>query len=265
MLNNVECALRYRWHKDADAVPTFEGWREALRAQMNEAQSSGARIFSTRVITRELGTHPGLTGARATRLREVLVDLGFRRAGDRAEFSVALDAHSVGEWLRSRAAGDPFRWHAMAPAGEARLEDAAKLLRRASTGDPATDPDEDAVGFIRAALGDRTLTREPTCVQVGRLPSAKGRVDAAFVMAQVNPENGWSRITYLGLVPEHRGRGLGGYVHARGVAMLREQGGTRYHGGTSTANAPMLALFRALGAEETSEMEEWRFNTPPAP
>jgi ribosomal protein S18 acetylase RimI-like enzyme len=110
------------------------------------------------------------------------------------------------------------------------------------------------VGFVRACLADTTFASGPEGVQVGSL---EGHADGAFVMTQVRRETLRARITYLGLAPELRRRGLGSVVHARGLAIARAQGATSYQGGTSTENAPMRGLFRALGAREVLALERW--------
>ena len=184
-----------------------------------------------------------------------------QRVSERAEFQLDLD-DTLDARLAAYTATDPLRWEALAPDGPVSFERAAGMLARASVGDPAADPDDDAAEFLRASLADPSLRSEASCVQIGVLTTAQGLVDVAFVMAQVNPTRGWSRITYMGVVPEHRGRGYGASAHRHGLAMLRAQGGTRYHGGTSTENTPMLHLFRALGAPALCAMEEWTLRLP---
>ena len=81
---------------------------------------------------------------------------------------------------------------------------------------------------------------------------------AAFVMAQVAPSDGWSRVTYVGIVPEFRGQGLGKWAHRRGFTVMRAQGGKLYHGGTRSENAPMVRLFEMHGCAEFARMTEWK-------
>ena len=88
-----------------------------------------------------------------------------------------------------------------------------------------------------------------------------GSVDgepAGIVVAQINPRTRWSRISYMGLAPRYRGRGLGRYVHRHGLAMMREQGGELYQGGTVETNRPMVRLFEAHGCRFYRRLEEWR-------
>jgi len=98
-------------------------------------------------------------------------------------------------------------------------------------------------------MADAVLTHAPECIQVS---------DAGIVVAQVNPRTAWSRITYMGVLPAFRGRGLGRWVHRRGFAMLRGQGGVLYHGGTVETNRPMVRLFEAHACRFHRRLEEWR-------
>lgn len=91
------------------------------------------------------------------------------------------------------------------------------------------------------------------CVHMGMLDD----VPVSFVCAQVDLNDGWSRITYMGLVPSHRGRGLGHWVHRHGLTMLKAQGGVLYHGGTRTHNAPMLACFEGQRCRRWQRLSEW--------
>jgi ribosomal protein S18 acetylase RimI-like enzyme len=79
---------------------------------------------------------------------------------------------------------------------------------------------------------------------------------AAFVVAQVRPD-GWSRITYMGVHPDFRGKGLGKWVHRRGFAMMKKLGGKDYFGGTVSTNKNMVKLFQEHGCRGTRVLEEW--------
>ena len=248
-----ERAVQLRWAADVASLPSPAAWREALGAVVADARAAGMRLLEARVVHQESGRDEAVTAARASSTRAALTALGFARDGGRAEFRLPLDGDATVERIEALRAGDPFTWDALAPAGAVAFERAARAMHEASRGDPMSSPDEDAASALREALMEESLTHDPIGVQVGAL----GGVDAAFVMAQVNPATGWSRVTYMGLLPAHRGRRLGAFVHARGLALARAQGGRVYVGGTSVANAPMLALFRALGAEPFRAMERW--------
>ncbi|MGK5088899.1 GNAT family N-acetyltransferase [Bdellovibrionota bacterium FG-2] len=82
---------------------------------------------------------------------------------------------------------------------------------------------------------------------------------AALIIAQIESTTGWSRITYMGIMPEFRGQGLGKWVHRKGFNMMRKQGGTLYHGGTVVSNKGMIRLFQNHGCKEYRRMQEWVF------
>jgi hypothetical protein len=248
-----ERAVQLRWVGDTPSLPSPAAWRDALDAVVADAAGAGMRLLETRVVHRDSGRDEALTAARASSARAALTARGFAPDGGRAEFRLPLDGDATVERIEALRAGDPFTWDALSPAGAVTFERAARAMHEASHGDPMSSPDEDAAAALREALMEESLTHDPAGVQVGALDGA----DAAFVMAQVNPATGWSRVTYMGVLPACRGRRLGAFVHARGLALARAQGGRVYVGGTSVANAPMLALFRALGAEPFRAMERW--------
>jgi len=146
--------------------------------------------------------------------------------------------------------GTPLQWK-IAPLNDATIA----TLKAAGRGDPDFDVDGEDVGAVlRGYFEDEVLTNGADCLQIGQINDK----DAAIVIAQINPKTGWSRITYMGLLPEFRGRGLGKWVHRHGFAMMRAQGGTLYHGGTLAENTSMIGLFRASGCKEYRRMQEWK-------
>ena len=186
------------------------------------------------------------------RYRIALAQAGFLSRGGRMEFAADVASLPSEE-------GTPLSWQPQGVVGESV---AVETLRRAALGDPqGLAANETAGGALAEWLADPVLTTGPTCVHVG----FQGGVPVAFVCAQIRPTSGWSRITYLGLVPEARRQGLGRWVHRHGFAMMKAQGGRAYHGGTSTDNAPMLALFRAHACRVTGAMTEWSLELPPGP
>jgi len=168
---------------------------------------------------------------------------GFRRIGKRIEFRASV------ETLPSEK-GSPLRWRTMEETG---TELAAEMLALCSIGDPHSSEEDDPTQAITEFLDDPALTSSPDCVQIGYLDERP----VAFACAQVMPSSGWSRIAYMGLAPDVRGKGLGQWVHRHGFEMIRAQGGTLYHGGTAADNAPMLALFAAHGCAELARMTDW--------
>jgi ribosomal protein S18 acetylase RimI-like enzyme len=211
---------------DASAAPLVA---DALR----HARGRGARLVRSRPDAATVGP----------RYRAALLEQGFAQLDERIEFE-----RSVADLPRDD--GSPLTWRDLAAVGRA---EAAAMLRAVAVGDPHSDDESDdpevALAEWLAAPG---LTNGPDCVQIGYL---KDRA-VAFVCAQANPETGWSRITYLGVVPDARGRGLGTWVHRRGFRMLADQGGRAYHGGTAARNEAMVRLFRAHGCKESRRMLE---------
>jgi len=195
------------------------------------ARELGARLVRIRPRAAQLGP----------RFRAALLGHGFRELGERIEFKTPVAELPLDDGRTLAEVG-----------GDA----AAEMLARAAAGDPrGDDENDDPRAAIAEFLGAPALTHGPDCVQVGYLD---GR-PVAFVCAQVQPTDGWARITYMGVVPEERGRGLGAWVHRRGFRILRDQGGQLYHGGTAAANAPMLRLFRAHKCRETERMFEFEW------
>lgn len=167
-----------------------------------------------------------------------LLGTGFRSEGERVEFKANLDDLPGEE-------GSPLAWKAMPEVGQAL---AVEMLRRAS--EPGSDEAKDPARAIEEWLSSLELRNDIECVHVGFLDQKP----VAFVCAQVNPKDGWSRITHMGLVPEARGRGLGRWVHRHGFAILRAQGGRLYHGGTAVGNAAMIRLFESHGCRLHARM-----------
>lgn len=235
----IEAALRV----SADGRTTV-----VLAGPFGEDEAAAGLVPETLARARELGARLVRIRPRVERLGPLFCDAllahGFKELGQRIEFKTPLAELPLDD-------GTPLEWR------EAARDLAARMLARVAEGDPRGDEEnDDPVEAIAEFLAAPALTRGPGCLQVGYLDGKP----VAFVCAQVQPSDGWSRITYMGVVPEARGRGLGTWVHRRGFRMLRDQGGKLYHGGTAAANAPMLRLFRAHGCKEADRMFEfeWR-------
>lgn len=210
-----------------------------VRPAVERAKRAGARVLFTRAVEGVASTHYLLA----------LCAVGFLDKGGRIEFKAELERLPTEDASR-------LTWKTMEETGR---ELAVETLRRGALGDSdGIEPDKSADETLTDWLDDGTLTRGAGCVHVGFL----GDVPSAFVCAQVRPETGWSRITYMGLVPEARGKKLGRDVHRHGFTMMRAQGGRTYHGGTASSNQPMLALFRAAGCTLHARMSQWRLDLP---
>lgn len=180
-------------------------------------------------------------------LSERLHETGFKKKQDRIEYRSPIEQLPLDD-------GSPFQWLNMKVENWP-LEKIADLLSAVAVGDPDYDPSESALGFMEGWLKDPDLTSGLHCIEVGVLEGKP----AVLIMAQINPKTKWSRISYMGILPEHRGKGLGAWVHRRGFAMMRAQGGTLYHGGTHSENHAMKKLFERHGCKEYRQMEEWTY------
>ena len=223
--------------------PIYDGTQgppdEALTQPMlDEAMAVALRRGATEISCRvPLGR---MSGA----YRAALIGAGFEHIGRRVEFKLEVEA-LPGEL------GTPLVWKTMPEVGE---QVTAEIFGRAARGAPDWDEDrDDPAALIPLYLQEEGLTSDPACVQIGHLDGEP----VAFVTAQVEASSGWSRITYMGLVEEARGKGLGKWVHRHGFELLRAQGGALYHGGTAMDNLAMRRLFEQHGCRPTAELDEW--------
>jgi GNAT superfamily N-acetyltransferase len=179
-------------------------------------------------------------------LIQALPKLGFLKKHDRIEFRASIE--DLPDDQQS-----PITWRSIAPSETTTITEAAALLHQAANGDPDYDPKDDAEAILKSYLADPVLTSNPECIQIGYLE----KKPVAIVVAQINPKSGWSRITYMGVIPAYRKKGLGKWVHRHGFKMMRDQGGKLYHGGTVSTNRDMLKLFVDHGCKEYRRMQEW--------
>lgn len=193
-------------------------------------------------------------GANHARVAEFLAQRGFCKLNERIEYRSPL-ADLPDD------SGTPLEWKPMADKSEASVREFARVLERCGKGDPDWSPDDNAEELLRSYLDDSSLTGDAECAQVGWLHGKP----AAVIVAQVNRETGWSRITYMGVIPEFRSQGLGRWVHRHGFAMMHAQGGTTYHGGTLRQNEPMRRLFDTHGCREFQRLEEWVWEASESP
>jgi len=210
-----------------------------IHEALSVAQSHKARLVMYRLIKGEVG---------AQEVGQLLPKIGFKKKNERIEFK-----KSVSELPNDE--GSPLRWKS---AKELNLtpEGIAKILRQVSEGDPDTDPTEDPLQFIQDFLADPVLTAGLECIHFGFL----GEDIAALTVVQRNPKTGWSRISYMGVVPKFRKQNIGNWVHRYSFTVMKKEGGLLYHGGTTSTNLGMIRLFENNGCARFCEMEEWNFS-----
>ncbi|MFN8509508.1 MAG: GNAT family N-acetyltransferase [Deinococcaceae bacterium] len=152
--------------------------------------------------------------------------------------------------------GTPITWKAIPDSNDETLAQAGLLMERASEGNPDFSPEDDGFECLKGYLSEPGMTSGPNCIHLGYIDQQP----MAIVIAQIETATGWSRITYMAMLPEFRNKGLGKWVHRHGFSMMRDQGGITYYGGTSEANTAMLKLFSLHGCEIDRRMEEWSYH-----
>lgn len=205
-----------------------------------------------RVVRVDARTEPVLLAARSRWHRAALWAIGFKIQSQRLELRLPLsDALSAAsKWPPSAR----LEWQAVASEPGPSVEQAARLLKACAVGDPDTDPDEDALGFLLARRDDPALQLTPECLQIARW---EGR-EAAIMAISVKPDSGWCSFHYLGVMPECRRQGFAQEAMLRGFELMKRLGGREYHDGTAAENRAALALFNSLGAEPDRTLEQWR-------
>lgn len=227
-------AKSYALHRETEGFSaSASAWAAPVAEALAWARTAGAEEIVARVTE---------TGDWSAYLA-VLADAGFEKRSDRIEYTAPVDA-LPGE------PRTPLHWE---PLGRWTTHAAAGLIAEVAVGDPDFDPAEDTLTLLEGYLADPELTTGPSCVQIGHLAGQP----VAIVIAQVNPASGWSRITYMGVLPALREKGLGLHVHRHGFAMMRAQGGVTYHGGTLQDNLAMRRLFEKAGCAEHRRLQEW--------
>jgi hypothetical protein len=179
-------------------------------------------------------------------LAQQLAQMGFQRRHDRLEFRKALNDLPNDD-------GSPLVWKSALELAYDRNQ-IASAVDSVTKGDPDHDPSEVPTEFISDFLLHPELTAGPQCISLGFIDGHF----AALAVGQVEPASGWSRISYMGIVPAFRSRGLGIWVHRHGFDLMRRQQGIHYHGGTSAENFPMIRLFEKHGCDFYRRMQEWR-------
>lgn len=218
------------WRPDAaDTLPALTvSWVEDLLTLPSPPDALLARVAVERLTPAHI---------------DALTRAGWSQEGGRVEFKTPVQE-------LPEESGTPLVWRDLEEVG---LEEAARVFALAGEG-PDWEDDDDPHELIEGYLEEEGMTNTPDCVQVGYLDDAA----VGFVVAQTESASGWCTLPFMGVVIEHRGKGLGQWIHRHGFAMLRGQGGELYHGGTSAENAAMLRLFERHGCRLHARLEEWK-------
>lgn len=217
---------------------SFEEWLNLFRQAKKSALEFGAESLLSRV---RLEYEPEV-------FRSVLTNIGFQKSSGRVEYQKAVDQLPLEN-------GSPLLWKTAKELGWT-LDELVQLTFIVTRSALDIDPEERIQDFAEDWLSHDELTAGLDCICVGFLDNKP----VALVVAQVIKVSGWSRISYMGIVPNFRNQGLGKWVHQQGFKMMKNQGGKTYHGGTHSDNFPMRKLFEKHGCKFSSEMEEWTYS-----
>lgn len=180
--------------------------------------------------------------------KKILVDLGFNKKSERIEYQI--DVEKLPDDKNS-----PFMWKSASDLGW-NEHDLIHFVSEVTKNAIGFDPNEKLEDFIQDFLKRDELTSGFECIHIGFL----NETQCALAVVQIEQSTGWSRISYMGLIPEYRNKNLGSYVHRHGFEMMKAQGGKLYHGGTDLNNISMRKLFKKHGCEFLYQMEEWSLN-----
>ncbi len=178
-------------------------------------------------------------------IQSILNELGFKKKSGRIEYQ--CDVKNLPDEKSA-----PLVWKTARDLGwdHQQIADFTKEIIKDSLD---INPNEKPEDFIQDWLHHEELTSGLDCIAIGFI---EGNA-CALTVVQVNKDTGWSRIAYMGVIPSYRGKGLGKWVHQHGFAMMKQQGGILYHGGTHSDNLAMRKLFETHGCAVYCEMEEW--------
>ena len=188
--------------------------------------------------------------------RKALTQAGFHLLGERVEYKTPVSQlpQEIANKIANENANE-IEWRTVLTEDE--LHTVAAIFKEAVEGDAhALDVLANPLGCIKEALSQAELTSDLSGIQIGYVNHAP----AAYVHVQISPKTGWSRVTYMGVLKKFRGKGLGKLVHLHCFAMIRELGGTLYHGGTSAENLAMIRLFESSHCVKFAEMQEWQLD-----
>jgi ribosomal protein S18 acetylase RimI-like enzyme len=245
-------AIVVSWKKGIDGLPDVQAWNEGIESNLAQCKKEGATTIDSRVITATEGVNEALVAARAKIHRDSLIARGFKQGEGRVEYRMAIDEALVA--LEARNISARLAWSCVDTGTEADLARAARFFRQAAEGDPAAHSSDDTLGFLRTLLETEETVKAPERIQIGTFEG----IPAAVLALMVYPSDGWSTIYYLGVLPDFRGRGFGAEVVLHGLRCLKAMGGSIYHDGTGSGNAPARALFARLGRPPFRTIEEWR-------
>ncbi len=214
-----------------------EHWLGLLIQAKSAAIEFGAESIETRIRLEY----------EAETFKKLFQDLGFHKKAGRIEYQ--CDVKDLPDEQ-----GTPLVWKTAKTLNWSKQQ-IAQFTKEVVEGALDVDPNESLEDFIQDWLQHHEYTSGPEYIAIGFQENRP----CALAVAQINKESGWSRISYMGLIPGHRGKHLGKWVHRHGFTMMKDQDGKLYHGGTHSENKAMRKLFESHGCRVFCEMEEWAF------
>jgi ribosomal protein S18 acetylase RimI-like enzyme len=222
--------VRYAFRRDPG--PDGDGLAAIARALAGEVGQGGGRVLSWEREQDEAWNGHLRSAGFAAHRRKVFVE---RDLSEPPEEDPPFDHQTLAE-LGDR---EFLRW-----------------LDRASEGDPFEDEEDrdpereyrELIDLAGDAL-DRALWRvallegEPVGIVLPQ-PYAHDRKEGTLF--------------YVGVLPEHRGRGIGRRLHRAGLALLAAAGVVKYLGSSDVRNAPMLRIFTRNGCRTTGTQVYFR-------
>jgi RimJ/RimL family protein N-acetyltransferase len=149
------------------------------------------------------------------------------------------------------------------PLSEVGRERFIEIMSAASVGDPFEETrDSTTEGEFRTLVELAGERFDPDDWYV----AVRGGEAIGVVLPQAYPESpDAGTLFYVGVLPAHRGAGLGRRLHALGLDALRRRGVATYYGSTDTRNRAMLKIFRRNGCAPVCTQRFYRLDRPPLP
>ncbi|MBC9225261.1 GNAT family N-acetyltransferase [Aeromicrobium sp. 636] len=259
---------RYEWSWIAE-----RGDRPVGRALWWGSENAERPVTLDCLLVAESEPHPDRVGAAL--IRAGIADFG---AGPELEFNVDVDVW----WTQNPAAVEAVEWRSRAAhaGGFTRSTERLSFARTDSTPRP---PRPRRLGFrpgtddefrtLFAAVAPGSLDAHTLAMVAEQGVDALADDDLQFYLSLPGSRDAWriatladgttvgftiatrtaydASISYLGVLPEHRGRGFVDELLAQMVHLHHDDGEQRIVGTTDAANAPMAAAFGRAGFETT--------------
>ncbi|MFL5912666.1 MAG: GNAT family N-acetyltransferase [Gaiellaceae bacterium] len=180
------------------------------------------------------------TGRGAAWLRRLLVERGFEEVREVVRYRRDLRRYRT-------AAPGPFAYRSFGELGRVAATDLLDAILRAGPVEPhGLDAVDLMDELLFAAAGGGS--REPD-TSLWRIPHLDGAPAGISFAQTARPRADTGSMAYVGLLPEHCGKGLGRRLHAHALATLRAAGMRSYEDATAAGNHAMRRVFEQNGCE----------------